>query len=137
MNSIKPVLLVEDDAVDIMTVKRCFKRLKIPNELWVAESGEDALQRLNSCAETPPCIVLLDINMPRMNGLEFLKQFKNLPLANKIPVIMLTSSNEESDIDYCFSLGVAGYILKPIDYEKFVETIEVLDAYWSLSELPK
>ena len=137
MNSIKPVLLVEDDSVDIMTVKRCFKRLKIPNELWVAESGEEALQRLNSSAETSPCIVLLDINMPKMNGLEFLKQFKSLPLANKIPVIMLTSSNEESDIDYCFSLGVAGYILKPVDYEEFVETIEVLDAYWSLSELPE
>ena len=137
MNSLKPVLLVEDDSVDIMTVKRCFKQLNIPNELWVAKSGEEALQLLDTLTETIPCLILLDNNMPKMNGLEFLKHFKCLPLVKRIPVIMLTSSKEESDIDCCFTLGVAGYILKPVEYDEFVKTIEVVNAYWSRSELPE
>ena len=137
MNSLKPVLLVEDDSVDIMTVKRCFKQLNIPNELWVAKSGEEALQLLDALTETIPCLILLDNNMPKMNGLEFLKNLKCLPLVKRIPVIMLTSSKEESDIDYCFTLGVAGYILKPVEYDEFVKTIEVVNAYWSRSELPE
>lgn len=137
MNSLKPVLLIEDDSVDIMTVKRCFKQLKIPNELWVSKNGEEALKRLDLSIDTTPCIVLLDINMPKMNGLEFLKQLKGMLLFKRIPVIMLTSSKEESDIDYCFTLGAAGYILKPVEYEEFVEAIEVVNAYWSRSELPE
>jgi len=136
MNSLKPVLLIEDDSVDIMTVQRCFKQLKIPNKLWIAKSGEEALQMLNTLTETIPCLVLLDNNMPKMNGLEFLKNIKSLPLFKRIPVIMLSSSKEESDIDYCFTSGVAGYILKPVDYDEFVETIKVVNAYWSRSELP-
>ncbi|NOQ36265.1 MAG: response regulator [Methylococcaceae bacterium] len=137
MNSTKPVLLIEDDSVDIMTVKRCFKRLKIPNELWIAENGEEALKILDSSTQVSPCIILLDINMPKMNGLEFLEKFKKRKISQKTPVIMLTSSKEESDIDHCFTLGVAGYILKPVEYNEFVETIELLNAYWSKSELPE
>lgn len=137
MNSFRPVLLVEDDSVDIMTVKRCFKRLKIPNELLVAENGEEALALLNSDISMRPCIVLLDINMPKMNGLEFLEAFKKTPAASKTPVVMLTSSKEESDIEHCFRLGVAGYILKPVEYEDFIKTVELLNAYWTRSELPE
>jgi len=136
MNSMKSVLLVEDDSVDIMIVKRCFKKLKIPNKLWVAENGEEALKLLTSTTQMNPCLVLLDINMPKMNGLEFLAKFKKIPLFKKIPVIMLTSSKEESDIDTCFNLGVAGYILKPVEYTEFIETIKLLNAYWTRSELP-
>ena len=123
--------------VDTMTVRRCFKELKIHNELWVAENGEEAIRRLNSPSETGPCIMLLDINMPKMNGLEFLRQIKSMPYSKRIPVIVLTSSEEESDIDYCFTLGVAGYIIKPVEYKEFVASIEVLNAYWSCSELPE
>lgn len=137
MNSIRPVLLVEDDSVDIMTVKRCFKRLKISNELLVAENGEEALNLLNLSSQVRPCIILLDINMPKMNGLEFLEAFKKLPISHKTPVIMLTSSKEESDIEHCFQQGVAGYILKPVEYENFIETIKLVNAYWSRSELPE
>lgn len=137
MNSLKPVLLVEDDSVDIMTVKRCFKKLKIPNKLLVAENGEIALKLLSADnIEFHPCIILLDINMPKMNGLEFLEQFKRLSDFKKTPVVMLTSSKEESDIGRCFNLGIAGYILKPVEYEQFVESISLLNSYWSMSELP-
>lgn len=138
MNSLRPILLVEDDSVDIMTVKRCFKKLKIPNKLIVAQNGEMALELLaENIANPHPCIVLLDINMPKMNGLEFLQHIKNSPDFKQIPIIMLTSSKEETDISRCFELGIAGYLLKPVEYDQFVKSIEVLNNYWSVSELPK
>jgi CheY-like chemotaxis protein len=136
MNSLCPILLVEDDAVDVMTVKRCFKQLKISNPLKVAADGEEALQLLLQCEDCKPCIILLDINMPKMNGLELLQRLKNTPLLKKIPVVMLTSSKEESDVNHCFDLGVAGYMIKPVEYDQFVEIIKLLCAYWSVNELP-
>ncbi len=122
MNNLRPVLLVEDDMVDVMTVSRCFKQLKVPNPLLTANNGEEALLLLQANSFIP-CIILLDINMPKMNGLELLQQLKQLPWLKKIPVVMLTLSKEESDVNYCFELGVAGYLLKPLEYDKFVETI--------------
>lgn len=137
MNSLHPVLLVEDDAVDVMTVKRCFKQLKIPNDLMIAGNGEEAIVLLSN-PETPlPCIILLDINMPKMNGLELLHYLKSSSNFQKTPVIMLTSSKEETDVNKCFELGVAGYLVKPVEYQSFVSTIELLSAYWSKSELPQ
>ncbi len=137
LNNISPVLLVEDDAVDVMTVKRCFKQLKISNQLLIANNGEEALQLLTQTHLMRPCIILLDINMPKMNGLELLNRLKSSLKLKKIPVVMLTSSKEESDVDQCFELGIAGYIVKPIEYPKFVEIIELLCTYWSKSELPR
>jgi CheY-like chemotaxis protein len=136
MNSLSPVLLVEDDAVDVMTVKRCFKQLKIPNQLIVAANGEEAILLLSKPTLLKPCVILLDINMPKMNGLEFLQRIKIAPHLKKIPVIILTSSKEESDVDHCFELGVAGYMVKPVEYQNFVEIIELVSSYWSKSELP-
>ncbi len=138
MNSLQPVLLVEDDVVDAMIVKRCFKELKIPNELIVAVNGRVAFDILLESKQTPnPCIVLLDINMPIMNGLEFLEKFKNHQYLLQIPVVMLTSSIEEKDIQQCYQMGIAGYMVKSIDYEHFVKSIGLLNNYWSMSELPK
>lgn len=137
MNSLHPILLVEDDAVDVMTVKRCFKQLKIPNKLEVAANGEEALLLLTTAQMPLPCIILLDINMPKMNGLELLERVKSLPTFKKTPVLMLTSSKEESDISKCFELGVAGYMVKPVEYQEFVGMLELMCAYWSTSELPR
>ena len=137
MNSLQPVLLVEDDDVDVMMVKRCFKQLKIPNELIVAANGRIALDILESRQTSNPCIVLLDINMPIMNGLEFLEKLKNHKYLQQIPVVMLTSSKEEKDIMHCYQTGIAGYMVKPINYEHFVKSIGLLNNYWSMSELPK
>ena len=137
MNSLHPILLVEDDAVDVMTVKRCFKQLKIPNQLFVASNGEEAMLMLSSPEMAIPCIILLDINMPKMNGLELLYYLKNSPYLKKTPVVMLTASREESDVARCYELGVAGYMVKPVEYQQFVEIIELLCAYWTKSELPR
>jgi CheY-like chemotaxis protein len=136
MRSSKPILLVEDDTVDAMTVERSFKELRITNELIHRVDGEDALNYLRRDNSQIPCIVLLDLNMPKMNGIEFLKIVKNDELLKKIPVIVLTTSKEEQDKVESFKLSVAGYILKAVDYKKFVETIRMIDLYWTLSEFP-
>lgn len=130
MNEIQPILLVEDDQVDVMTVQRSFKKLGVLNELVVVSDGEQALEYLRNPVKGLPSIVLLDINMPKMNGHECLKHLKEHPVFRNIPVMMLTSSKERQDVDKCFDLGISGYILKPVDYEQFLEAIQVLKPYW-------
>jgi CheY-like chemotaxis protein len=132
----KPILLVEDDSVDTMTVKRALKDLKITNPLVCASNGEDALLYLTNNANSKPCVILLDLNMPKMNGIEFLKVAKADDKLKRIPVVTLTTSRDEQDKVESFKLSVAGYIVKPVDYKKFVEAIRVIELYWTLSELP-
>ncbi|MHC4762467.1 MAG: response regulator [Planctomycetota bacterium] len=122
MRTLKPILLVEDDEVDAMTVRRALKDLKVTNSLVDSEEK--------------PCVILLDLNMPKMNGIEFLKIAKNNEQLKKIPVAVLTTSKGERNIIESFEFSVAGYIVKPVDYEKFVEAIRVINLYWTLSELP-
>jgi CheY-like chemotaxis protein len=136
MRNSKPVLLVEDDSVDAMTVKRAFKDLRVMNPLTHRINGEEALEYLRDKSSEEPCVILLDLNMPKMNGIEFLKVVKADDVLKRIPVIVLTTSKEECDIMDSFKLSVAGYIVKPVNYTKFVETIRTIDLYWTLSELP-
>ncbi len=136
MRSKKPILLVEDDQVDAMTVNRALKDIKITNKLIRTENGEEALEFLRNESNLKPCIILLDLNMPRMNGIEFLKAAKNDANLKMIPVIVLTTSHEEWDRIQSFNLGAAGYMVKPVDYKQFVEVVRVIDLYWTLSELP-
>ena len=136
MNGQKPILLVEDDEVDIMTIQRALKELKVANSLEVAMNGEEALDYLRNPDNAKPCIILLDLNMPRMNGIEFLRERSKDGEMKSIPVVVLTSSREEQDMVQSFSLGVAGYMVKPVDYKQFVETIRVIDLYWTLSQFP-
>ncbi len=136
MRDSRPVLLVEDDTIDAMTVQRAFRDLKVVNPLQHAVNGEQALAYLQNPQNDKPCVILLDLNMPKMNGTEFLGVAKNDPAIKKIPVIVLTTSSEERDIVQSFRLSVAGYIVKPVDYKKFVEAIRTIDLYWTLSELP-
>ncbi len=84
-----------------------------------------------------PCIILLDLNMPRMNGIEFLRVAKQDETLKRIPVVVLTTSGEEQDKVDSFDLGVAGYMIKPVDYQQFVEVMRTIDLYWTLSELPQ
>jgi len=130
-------LLVEDDAVDTMTVRRAFKDLKILNPLVHSGNGEEALAYLRDRNNEKPCVILLDLNMPKMNGIEFLKVAKADTDLRKIPVVVLTTSREEYDIVQSFQLSVAGYIVKPVDYKNFVEAIRTIDLYWTLSEIPE
>ncbi len=135
MRSTKTILLVEDDEVDVMTTKRVLKDLQVKNRLDVAGNGKEALVFLKNEKNKKPGIILLDLNMPRMNGIEFLQVIKNDKDLKLIPVIVLTTSREEQDRVETFSLGVAGYMIKPVDYEQFVETIKTIHLYWMRSEL--
>jgi CheY-like chemotaxis protein len=137
MRNLKPILLVEDDTVDAMTVRRALKDLKVTNQVVHAINGEEALNHLRAKHNGDrPCIILLDLNMPRMNGVEFLKVVKADDALKLIPVVVFTTSQEDRDVIESFTLGIAGYIVKPVDYKKFVEAIRTVDIYWTLSELP-
>ncbi len=135
MHKNRTILLVEDDAVDAMTVRRAFKDLRINNHLHHAENGEVALAWLRDPKKELPCLILLDLNMPRMNGIEFLHEAKADECLRKIPVVVLTTSEEEQDKTQSFNLGVAGYMLKPVDYVQFIEVVRTIDMYWTLSKL--
>jgi CheY-like chemotaxis protein len=131
------ILLVEDDKVDAMTVKRAFKEIHVLNPVEWLENGEEALNFLKNSQNKRPGIILLDLNMPKMNGIEFLKIVKQDENLKKIPVVVLTTSKEEQDRIDSFNLGIAGYMIKPVDYLQFVKAIKTIDLYWSLSELPE
>ncbi len=130
----KPILLIEDDLVDQMTVKRAFKELKVINELQIANDGEEALEILRDDSKDIPGIILLDLNMPKMNGIEFLQEVKKDQSFKTIPVIVLTTSKHEKDKVETFNLGVSGYMVKPVDYEQFLEIMKSIREYWSFSE---
>ncbi len=136
MRNTRPILLVEDDQVDAMTVRRALKDIKVTNHLAVVGDGLEALQHLSNPGNEKPCIILLDLNMPRMNGIEFLQAVKADAILRRIPVVVLTTSTEEQDKVNSFNLGVAGYMVKPVDYRQFVEVVRTIDLYWTLSELP-
>ncbi len=134
------VLLIEDDEVDVMNVQRAFKRNHIDNPLYVARSGLDALNMLrgNDSTAVPSHrrLVLLDINMPRMNGLEFLQELRQDESLRSIPVVVLTTSDADRDRFEAYRLNVAGYILKPVTFATFAEVMAALNQYWALCEIP-
>ena len=136
MKTNKPILLVEDDEVDVLTVQRALRDLKVSNPLRVARNGEEALEILRETTGERPAIILLDLNMPRMGGMEFLRTARKQSLGRGIPVIVLTTSRRDRDILEGFDLNVAGYMVKPVDYRKFVDVMKAIDVYWTLSELP-
>ena len=133
------ILLIEDDAVDVMTVQRAFKKSNVSNPLHIAGNGLKALSMLRA-SENPfrnsRCVILLDLNMPKMNGIEFLKELRQDPEFHKTPVIVLTTSDQEKDRVEAYNLHVAGYILKPVTFSKFVEVVTILNHYWTLCEFP-
>ena len=131
----KPILLVEDDEVDQMTVKRALNDIRVTNQLDIAGNGEEALTFLKDENNQKPGLILLDLNMPKMNGIEFLRVIKDDKDLKRIPVVVLTTSEEEQDKVNSFDLGVAGYMVKPVDYSQFVEVVRTIDLYWTLSEL--
>ncbi len=139
------ILLVEDDEVDVMNVKRAFKKNNITNPLYIASNGLEALLMLhgNTSNDNSPTIpperrlILLDLNMPKMNGIEFLRELRSEPELKHIPVVVLTTSNEDKDKVEAYHLNVAGYILKPVTFSNFVQAMATLNNYWTLSEMPQ
>jgi len=134
MKNKEPILLIEDDRVDQMTVMRALKEISATNDLVIANNGEEALDYLQNPENEDPYIILLDINMPRMNGIEFLKIIKHDQRWKNIAVVVLTSSKADRDRIETFDLGVAGYMVKPIDYKMFINVVQAIHEYWKLSE---
>ena len=136
-NQFLNILLVEDDEIDVMNVKRAFQKNHITNPLFVAENGLEALEKLRN-REVPQGrrIVLLDLNMPKMNGIEFLRELRNDPVLAATPVIVLTTSNNDRDKIEAYNLNVAGYLVKPVTFGEFSELMVTLNKYWTLVELP-
>jgi CheY-like chemotaxis protein len=130
------ILLVEDDIVDVMSVKRALRDLSVSSPLEVAGNGEEALARLRRPDQPLPGLILLDLNMPRMNGIDFLKVLKADERLRRIPVVVLTTSKEEKDLAGSFNLSVAGYMIKPVEYAGFVEVVRTIQNYWNQSEMP-
>jgi CheY-like chemotaxis protein len=117
-------------------VKQALKDLKVLNPLVHSSNGKKALDYLKDEHNRKPCVVFLDLDMPETNGVEFLRAIKADERLKSIPVVVLTASTEEQDIIETFNLGVAGYVIKPFDYKKFVDAIRTIALYWTLSELP-
>ena len=140
-DSVTNILLVEDDTVDVMNVKRAFKKSNIGNPLFLAGNGLEALDILRNKSETVRMpkqrrLVLLDLNMPKMGGLEFLSELRADPEIKSTPVIVLTTSDQEKDRVEAYNFNVAGYILKPVTFFNFAEVMVTLNRYWTLCEVP-
>ena len=131
------IVLVEDDVVDVMNVRRAFEKGKIGNPLWIAGDGVEGLALLRG-EQVPKDrrLILLDLNMPRMNGIEFLREVRADAGLKSIPVVVLTTSNDDRDKVDAFNLNVAGYLLKPVTFTNFVELMTALNRYWTLVEMP-
>lgn len=130
------VLLVDDDQVDVMNVKRAFKKSSVSYPLFVASNGLEALELLRgNSIPSDHRLILLDLNMPKMGGIEFLKELRADPQLRSIPVVVLTTSAEERDKVDAYNLNVAGYIVKPLTFDKFLEIVTTLTDYWSMNEV--
>ena len=137
MRNDKPILIIDDDLVDAMTIKRAFKDIDVSNRIDLVGNGEEALKFLRSEDNEKPALIFLDLNMPKMNGIEFLRILRQDDQLNMIPVIILTTSKDEHDKVDSYKLGIAGYIVKPVDYMQFVEIIKTIKDYWTFNELPR
>jgi len=133
------ILLVEDDSVDVINVQRAFRKNNIQNPLVLAKNGLEALNMLRGTngfekINPQPQIILLDLNMPQMNGIEFLKELRQDPILRTASVFVMTTSNDDKDRMDAYNLNVAGYILKPVSFEKFASAVSTLNSYWKLCE---
>jgi CheY-like chemotaxis protein len=132
MTTLRPILLVEDNPMDVDLTLRAFRLRKLGNVVEVARDGEEALTLLTDMVNQGrlPAVVLLDLKLPRLSGLEVLRHIKREPRLRAVPVVVLTSSREDSDVDSAYELGANSYIVKPVDFEKFMEVATQIDLYW-------
>lgn len=131
-DNLSPILMVEDRAVDLDLTKRAFARRHLLNPIQVARNGEEALAYIDrwEAGEPLPVFILLDLKLPKITGLEVLRQLKNHPKFHTIPVIVLTTSNEDQDIEEAYALGCNSYIRKPVEFSKFMEVASHIEVYW-------
>ena len=130
------VLLIEDNLIEIMKMKRTISLLELTHNITVAKNGEEALEILEDKSQFPD-LILLDLNMPKLSGIEFLTILKGNDEIKHIPTVILTTSDNQKDLEECYSIGVSGYMLKPLKYDDYVKKIETVLNYWSINELKK
>lgn len=128
------ILLIEDDAIEIMKLHRTLSSRGMNHTIVEANNGVEALEILQK-KEALPDIILLDLNMPKINGIEFLSILKADDVLKYLPTIILTTSNNHKDVLECYRIGIAGYVIKPLKYEDYVEKIYKTLSYWSMNEL--
>lgn len=136
MNDKLSILLIEDDLIEVMKLKRTISSLKLNHTIIEANNGEVALEILNK-KDALPDIILLDLNMPKINGIEFLSILKADDVLKYLPTIVLTTSNNYKDVLECYRIGIAGYVIKPLKYDDYVSKMGKLLDYWSMNELTK
>ncbi len=133
MNDVmRPIFLVEDNPMDLELTRRAFAKHRLGNPLLVARDGVEALEMLPrwESGEPLPLVVLLDLKLPRLDGLEVLRRFKESDVASNIPVVVLTTSDEDRDIRSAYELGANSYIVKPVDFDKFMDVASQIELYW-------
>lgn len=135
---VSPILLVEDNPIDLDLTKRAFARRKLVDPIQVARDGEEALACIEQweAGEPAPTIILLDLQLPRVDGLEVLRRLKTHPRFHTIPIVILTTSAEDRDIQEAYKLGVNSYIVKPVDFDKFLEVAAQIEIYWCALNTP-
>lgn len=139
-HTLRPILLVEDNPLDLDLTVRAFKKQNIANPIEIARDGAEALDWINKWekGEQIPAVILLDLKLPKVDGLDVLANIKNHSRFRTIPVVVLTSSNEDIDIKRAYEFGANSYIVKPVDFEKFLEVAQQINLYWSvLNEPPR
>lgn len=141
-NKNHPILLIEDNPVDVDLTIRAFKKQNLTNPIEIARDGEEAINMIEKWKDRKliPVVILLDLKLPKINGLEVLKEIKTHPVFKKIPVVVLTSSAEDSDINAAYNLGANSYIVKPVQFDKFIEVAAQIELYWTvlnISNIPE
>lgn len=134
----RPIFLVEDNPMDVDLTRRAFARHKVENPIHVARDGEEALNFLPrwEAGEKPPLVILLDLKLPKVDGLEVLRTLKTHPVFRIIPVVVLSTSTEDSDIQVAYQEGANSYIAKPVDFDTFIEIVENIQQYWCEINIP-
>jgi len=134
----RPILLVEDNPMDVDLTRRAFARRRVFNPLEVVRDGEEALQLIArwESGDPMPVVILLDLKLPKVDGLEVLRRLKTEPHCRSIPVIVLTSSSEDRDIQTAYDLGANSYIVKPVDFDKFLDVAAQINLYWNVLYIP-
>ena len=134
MEKILDVLLIEDNLIEVMKMERAISSLGLNHTINVANNGEEALEILEDNQQWPD-LILLDLNMPRISGIEFLMILKNNDDLKHIPTVILTTSDNQKDIEECYRIGVSGYIVKPLKYYDYVDKIQTVLSYWGINEI--
>lgn len=137
--SLRPILLVEDNPMDVDLTLRAFRQRKLPNPIEVARDGEEALAWIPrwEAGEPKPLVILLDVNMPRVGGLEVLRQLKSHPVLRTIPVVMLSTSLVSQDVQAAYAAGANSYIVKPVEFDKFMDVAAQIETYWAVFNRPE